>query len=403
MWIPKTVQEIESAIAAGTLVETAAFDGKAMLPAVSAKNIDLAIDVAAMATAGGVLLYGVKEDRNKRLTEPRPFALAGAPERVAQIVETSIAEVPTIRTLPFPKAADPSIGFLVVVVPQSPRAPHQVTVGGDLRFYGRGATGNRILTEQEVALLYQRRLSWERDRDQLLAETIAAAPFAPDPDQGYLHAFARPLAPDPELWERALTAAGNEARLQSELQVAATRPQVAPDYSPRLDLLAQWDDLGADRVRLSTLRDERDDAQAHRAVDLVLDADGSGRLFSGRAVYTDQRWSDPAAYKRIFLEVVIAGNLASFLTTLGRLYDLAQYHGQVDVGVAVTGVIKAQSTVTTPHGPGYVLTRAYGADDYRRTTRVSAHELLEPKPLVRSLLRRLFRTPAGQPAFDPFG
>jgi hypothetical protein len=66
-------------------------------------------------------------------------------------------------------------------------------------------------------------------------------------------------------------------------------------------------------------------------------------------------------------------------------------------------VIKAQSAVTTPHGPGYVLTRAYGADDYRRTTRASAHDLLEPKALVRSLLRRLFRTPAGQPRFDPFG
>jgi hypothetical protein len=49
-------------------------------------------------------------------------------------------------------------------VPQSSRAPHQVTVGGDLRFYGRAAKGNRILTEGEVARLYRRREEWEQNR-----------------------------------------------------------------------------------------------------------------------------------------------------------------------------------------------------------------------------------------------
>jgi hypothetical protein len=121
-----------------------------------------------MSTDGGVLLYGVKEDRNGRLTIRNPIELAGARERIAQIVETSVAEVPVIDIRPYPTDSDPSVGYLIVLVPQSPRAPHQVVVGSDLRFYGRGATGNRILTEHEIALLYERRQSWERDRDVLL-------------------------------------------------------------------------------------------------------------------------------------------------------------------------------------------------------------------------------------------
>ena len=48
MWIPKSEQDILSAIDAGDLVETATFDAKTSLPA-KGKSKDLAIDVAAMA------------------------------------------------------------------------------------------------------------------------------------------------------------------------------------------------------------------------------------------------------------------------------------------------------------------------------------------------------------------
>ncbi len=59
---------------------------------------DLAIDVAAMATDGGSLLYGLGEDENGRPTVPQPFELAGARERVDQIVQTFISEPPPSRS-----------------------------------------------------------------------------------------------------------------------------------------------------------------------------------------------------------------------------------------------------------------------------------------------------------------
>src|SRR5690349_12271793 len=141
MWVPKDADEIERAARAGELPETPSFDAKADLPSAK-KNSDIATDVAAMTTDGGALLYGVAEDDNERPTIPQPIMLAGAADRIGQVVSTSITEVPYIDTREYPCADDPARGYLLVIVPQSARAPHQVTVGSDLRFYGRGAKGN---------------------------------------------------------------------------------------------------------------------------------------------------------------------------------------------------------------------------------------------------------------------
>jgi hypothetical protein len=176
MWIPETEREIIAAIEAGDLVETASFDAKGALPG-KGKSKDLAIDVAAMTSDGGTLLYGVGEDEDRRPTVPQPFRLAGARERVDQIVQTSISESPNIDVREIPTDHDSSLGYLVIAAPPSPRAPHMVTVGKDYRYYGRSATGNVPLTEGEVARLYERRQRWEVDRDGLLDEAIESAPI----------------------------------------------------------------------------------------------------------------------------------------------------------------------------------------------------------------------------------
>lgn len=185
MWVPQSAAEVEAAAQQGDLEETHTFDAKKTLP-IAKKNRDLAEDVCAMTVDGGSLLYGLGEDSNQRLTVLAPIALKGAPERVAQIVETSIYEPPSIRVQALPLETDESKGFLLVVVPQSARAPHQVISGDDLRFYGRGAKGNRILSEREVADLYTRREAWGVDRELLLDTEISNAPPA-DPRLGVRH------------------------------------------------------------------------------------------------------------------------------------------------------------------------------------------------------------------------
>jgi hypothetical protein len=63
-----------------------------------------------------------------------------------------------------------------------------------MRFYGRGAKGNRVLSESEVAALYARREKWEVDRERLLDSELDRAP-QPNPRLGYVVAFARPVVP----------------------------------------------------------------------------------------------------------------------------------------------------------------------------------------------------------------
>ncbi len=71
MWMPKSEQDILSAIDAGDLVETANFDAKAALPG-KGKSKDLAVDVAAMSADGGTLLYGLPRTRTTGSRCPSP-------------------------------------------------------------------------------------------------------------------------------------------------------------------------------------------------------------------------------------------------------------------------------------------------------------------------------------------
>src|SRR5215216_2436679 len=96
MWMPASEEEILVAIEAGNLIENATFDAKAALPD-KGKSKDLAKDIAAMAVNGGTLLYGVGEDEHDRPTILKPFKIAGARERVDQIVRASISEPPIIE------------------------------------------------------------------------------------------------------------------------------------------------------------------------------------------------------------------------------------------------------------------------------------------------------------------
>lgn len=399
MWIPRDADEIETAVARGDLEETASFDGKAGLPDPK-RNSSLAVDVAAMSTEGGTLLYGIGEDENKRLAVLSPIELRDAGDRIGQIVSTSIAEVPFIDIREYACADDPSKGYIVVVVPQSARAPHQVTVGNDRRFYGRGAKGNRRLSEGEIARLYQRRLAWEQDRDALLAVTVAAAPFRPQAELGYLHAFARPVLPDRTIWDRAVGAVGDRTALQGRLQQAAEAPEGG-------GLRRSWHRDDADSWRLST-NFERSPDQAKSAryvVDVAVSIDGGGRLFDGGAAEkVDLRTGPSPDGRLVIFEQNIASSFARFLRVMRSLYLPAGYHGHVDLGVSVTNIEGGYSAASAwdKHYVMWDHLPTFNAPTYARTERVAAAELDDPATIARRMLRHLFEATTRREDFDPF-
>lgn len=395
MWIPADAAELERAVEAATLEETHGFDGKRQLPD-SKKNLDLAIDVAAMTTSGGVLIYGIDEDTNGRLTIRAPFDLTGAAERVGQIVESSIAEPPLVRIVELSRETEPGRGYLVVEVPPSPRAPHQVVVRGEMRYYGRGARGNRMLAEAEVALLHARRAEGEKDADALLDEAIAELSADPDTDFGYLYAFAQPNHPlSDDDWERAR--AGDTRSFLADLS-EATRISVhtwGGGYDPSLYKERNWRNRGADAFELGNAYREDEPAKQARA---VVTMSGRGLLFVGRAA--QRRHMTESDSVLWILEALIAGNLASFLALMGCFFERAGYPGGVIAGVAATGLSGGYS-----HGAGrgaFAETGSgYRSDVYRRIVRLDATELVGGEAAARKLVQRLVDSLVGNGA-DPF-
>jgi hypothetical protein len=394
MLVPQDAQELERAIEAGELEETPSFDAKECLPA-RKRNSDLAIDVAAMSTEGGVLLFGVGEDEQGRLTRRTPIDLGGAAERIGQIVATSISEVPHIQVKEHP-IADGEIGYLSVLVPQSPRAPHQVTVGDDRRFYGRGAKGNRRLGEAEVARLYQRRLEWEQDREELLVDAVSQSRFQPHRDLSYLHGFTRPVAPERSIWERAVAAAGGRQQLHDALRAASDQAVARSPLSSRI--APNWRRQGSDEWLFSTLSDvdPDDEGVVDRAIDIRVNVDGRGHLFVGRA------GARANGGMIVIIEPVIAGSLASFLAVMGKLYELGGYNGHIDLGIAVTGIREGVSSTSSGWSHAYGGSEPYRADSYTRTIRSNASALLEPRNSAASVLRDLFEATSGRDDYDPF-
>jgi hypothetical protein len=397
VWIPTDAQEVSEAARAGRLTETPSFDAKADLPSEN-KNVELAKDVAAMATDGGVLLYGVAEDDNGQPTIPQPITLNGAAERVGQIVSTSIAEVPFIEVRPYPLSDDASRGFLAVIVPQSSRAPHMVVVKGDNRFYGRTANGNRILGEGDVARLYQRRQGWTVDRLKLLDEAIEHAPVKPIDGQAYVHAYARPVVLEPGMYVRAVERLGGNAQMHQRLIQCAHATGLAGAYSRTLEQASVWRRHNADLWRLSTRveseRSSLDDITS--LVDLNLYLDGYARLFCGRASDTGITRSPTTP---LIIEVVIAGNVEAFFAVTALLYDAAGYYGAVDVGVAVTGIEGAESERATrgfESGPPYPSAR------FSRTDRIAAAQLKDAPEVAQGLLHDLFDATTGIEGWNPW-
>ncbi len=180
MWVPQSAEELDRAIAESRLPhESASYEYERALPA-QVNNKDIGIDVAAMSTEGGIIIYGIDEDRQRDVL----CDAAGAKDWISDVVTGELREPPyfDVKLLPLP--TDAEHGFAVVDVPASPRAPHMVEVKGEYRYYGRVPGGNTILTESQVAALYERS---EREVHTELDKAIALAPIPPAAERGDLH------------------------------------------------------------------------------------------------------------------------------------------------------------------------------------------------------------------------
>jgi hypothetical protein len=392
MWLPKTENEIIEVVKSGSLNETSIFDAK---KEISTKSQEIAKDIASMANDGGVIIYGIGEDENKRLTILNPIPLAGQPERIDAIVRSCIAEPPQIHLTSIITEKDPSVGYLVVLIPPSERAPHMVIVNGDHRFYGRTETGNAPLNEGEVARLYTRREKTEVDRDQLLEDEIKSSPLEPSQDYAFLFLYARPVFTKEGFFnsiaknDKNLPTICNE-QIQFALQESIYKPnQISPDFRIPREWINRVDGL-LGPMGYET-RDPED--QPGATLNIKIDDKGSIHLFSGGAAGKQQD-------RMIIDHHAIAGITSRFLAFAGSLYQVAGYSGMLDVGIALTGL--RNSVILTNNIRLQYTIKPCDFDKYKKTRRFSNLEVIDAPQKTAKYLVTPFFDAVSQGHLDPF-
>jgi Putative DNA-binding domain len=149
--IPSSIQDLERLVEE-RLEENTRLEYKRQLPE-SGKNDDIAKDIAAMAnTDGGVIIYGMDEDDVGTAKALTPTNLAGAAERIGLVAQTLDEPLTLTGVRSVAKDTSGELGYLIVEVPASERAPH-LYKGHTL---GRGPKSNVPLRRRQVGELFAR-------------------------------------------------------------------------------------------------------------------------------------------------------------------------------------------------------------------------------------------------------
>ena len=402
LWIPATANELETAVGARTIVEThfqeykqfgSSAEGIARLPASLAKSI------AGLAVDGGVLVVGVAENRPKQHFELAPQPLLGLRDAVDQVALQALS--PSLRVTVRELPRDDGTGYLVIIVPASPRAPHMV----EGRYYGRGETSSRPLADIEVRTLWARHFDRRDHIGDLMAAEIEREPVeVEDRTNARLFVVAQPVSADPRLlldsvanrdllrWVQGLndTPLYQRGRKYHPSFASEGRSQRRAHGVARTTYY-----LDSDRTVLV----ERDGTKPRHSsiVDMEYREDGGLRLYYGRASDTrqDGAW---------LLLGPIAGEIAGVIEAARLVSSTASFHGSWRLGAAlrgIRGISALHDELSLSEG------WKFSEDGYDETTEVDNTTLFEPgSPAMETLLGRLVRSTKGPTediaAMDPF-
>ena len=383
MWIPSSTQDILNALQRGEIEETHLFEAKREP---GQDTAEIAKDIASMANDGGVILYGIGETNN-RLVQAVPLKLKGLAERIEQVAQTAISEPPQLTFRTYPLADEPETGFLLVIVPQSERAPHMVTKNNENRFYGRGDKTVHRLSEGEIARLYQRRIQWETDRSALLQKVIDRAPIARHYQHAHLYLFVKPVAQDESLL------ATLERNGSSPIPVVN---QVLDEVPRRYSTFqTYWPCIqGTSQVRrrlhgytweISSSESDAEESKHRQFLSVECDLDGLGILDCGGL----SAWPETTRPRMFFTDSALTMTL-EFVGVMGEILQIAGYWGHVDIGVAVTDILGTMHHSEVLNVASFPRAPLMQENEYRFGGRFSMRDLLDnPVSVTRRLMERL--------------
>lgn len=390
-WQPRTVDDVQGAIDDGTLRERHWLDVKAEIGPSDGSKKGLARDLASFANEGGGVLIGVREDKPSSTLTIDPVPLDGLAESVDQIAR-SRCDPPlyvTCHPLRAPDQGDGlAQGVLLIEVPPSPAAPHMV----EGKYYGRGDTTNRRLTDTQVAQLHALRSARQFTAAQLIEAEIARDPV-PSEHRELSHIFvvAQPLSSPPDLLTPLID---NEAALRAMVRDVANRvpdsSNIPPSWGTHLqgyEMRAEgggfrsWGMLGR---RFMT---ELEGAEEGGLLDVEIQDNGRMALFCGRGSVTNARTEEQHVITDAVViltrcVVTLAGQLGARSGYAGR-WMLAV--GLTDIGGKYASAAAMSMSISHRYPP-------FSADSYTQGTEAVTHELLErPGAVTRRLVARLLR------------
>lgn len=404
MWIPESEQDILTATINSSLEETVTFDAKKELPP---KNSEIAKDVSAMAnTAGGVIIFGIDEDVSGRPTIPTPFELKGQREKIDNVLRTLVSEVPNYTISAIESQSNAAKGYIVLVIPPSERAPHMVIKKGELRYYGRGETGNYILSESEVARLYERRNLATSDLSPVIEKQIENAPITDHRGFIHLHLVIKPVLHDDSTFEKAVKGFSLDYGSQVDSQILLNlliekvrEPSVyLADRYYNFPTPPRWIHQPKGFLGKLSSAYRNDESPNADTLHLEVGFDGSGNLFCGGVGKTIQKQGQ--GDRKIFYPDAALPIIIRFIVYFGYLYKYASYFGKVDIGIALTGLKDCQGYVKDLfHLP---LDYHHTEETYSRILRFPAKLLVEnPQEVAADLIMRFIDT-MYQGRFNPF-
>ena len=339
---PTSEEQLEEALRGGLLAERHRCDLKRQFDTGRAANRNLAIDVASFSNDGGYIFVGIDEGDDRAGRPPRltPVLLPRLSERVEQVA-LSIPDPPIyVETLEIPSSQGVGLGYLVVVVPASPEAPHMV----ENRYRGRGDKTNIVLSDAEVARLHARRADWERGAGELLDAFIRLDPFEQDwqireeSQEAHWFVLAHPVAGRPDMLLEQLPER-NEASWIRDFMIggAPGRPMKGawhPDFRSLIESFRTPRGWAFHAGHLN--RDGRlaPGSREKAALSVEVDDDGTLRLFCGRG-------SDSYGRRVVFPDLV-NGFVKRIVRAAVVVAETSSYFGAWDFGVALS---KAQGLV----------------------------------------------------------
>lgn len=396
--VPTSADELAAAIEQGLLVESLSFDAKAELESGAKGNRALAIDLAALAVNGGLIAAGVAEERQGEVKKlvPRPIRLAGLRERVSQVGLSRIDPPLSVVTREL-ASDDAGNGYLLILIPPSPDAPHMV----DGRYRSRGDTTNYVVGDAEVRRIQAQRRAARPDIGQELELAVASDP-TPDElrQQAHLFVVARPVVPTGPAMLQARIGREWSKWIRETIARQPHLGKYGPDL-PGIDRIVRrptgWAIASYPITAVRSISgEERKRKSEGDLLELEIDEDGALRLFCGRG--SDVQMTDPilpeatAPFRqRWTFEVLLVGLTWRVLLTAASISAETGYVGNWDFGVALTNAYGIASHALSQR-TFREATLPFAADNYRAVTQATYAEITENRhPVLERLLGRLNR------------